>query len=397
MSIYNDDVKYIGRDLKPVPLTVVKTEGDYIFDSENNKYLDFEMGWCIGNMGWSRQEVTNAIKDFVNVPNYVIPGIPGYMYEPWVELAKTLSEILPGHLTKYFRATGGTEAIEIALQAAMSHTKRYEFISVEGAYHGHSLGALSIGASYWRERYPNLLNGCHKINPLLDDKAFEKVEELLKTEKIAAYIAEPIILNAAVEIPQKEFLEKVFKACKQYGTVFIMDEVATGFGRTGKLFGSEHFDIQPDIITLGKALSGGYAALGATAMTEEVAKSMEWEFSFYSTFGWNPLSTVITLANLKYLLSHKDELLTNVNEMSEYFKSRLENMHFPTPAEVRIKGLAIALRFQEENYVYSLVEKAFQNKLLIQALDPFTLTIFPSLTIDKETAQEGLNLLEKSI
>src|SRR5260221_13304397 len=170
MAIYDDDIKYIGRDISPDHLEVVKTEGDYIFDKEGNKFLDFEMGWCIGNIGWSREEVTKAIKNFTNVPNYVIPGIPGYMYEPWVELAKILSDITPGNLTKCFRATGGTEAVEIALQAAMSHTKRTKFISIEGAYHGHSIGALSVGSSYWRERYPNLLEGCYKINPPLNEK-----------------------------------------------------------------------------------------------------------------------------------------------------------------------------------------------------------------------------------
>lgn len=396
MNIAQKDEQYVGRDLPAAPLEVVKTEGDYIFDREGNKFLDFEMGWCVGNIGWGRSEVTQAIKDFTG-PTYVVPGIPGYMYEPWVELAELLSKITPGKLTKSFRATGGTEAVETALQAAMSHTKRHKFISIEGGYHGHSIGAMSVGASFFREWYPNLLDGCYKINAPLDEKAAEEVEKLLATKEIAAFIAEPIICNLGVEIPTKEFFQRVYKACKENGTLFIMDEVATGFGRTGKLFGAEHYDLEPDIMTLGKGLTGGYAALGVTIMTDEVAKSMAFEFSQYSTFGWQPLNAVITLANVKALLSKKEELLANVNKISEYFKKRLESMKFKYPAKIKVKGLAMAVHFEKEGYVQEIINNAFNNKLLLLQLTPTILTLFPTLNITEEVAKEGLDLLEKSL
>ncbi|MDA1079821.1 MAG: aspartate aminotransferase family protein [bacterium] len=390
------DERYIGRDLKAFPLEIAGSDGSYLIDKNGQRYIDFEMGWCVGNIGWSQNEVTEAIKNFTG-PTYVVPGMPGYMYEPWVELAELLAQITPGKLTKSFRATGGTEAVETALQAAMSHTKRHKFISIEGSYHGHSLGAMSVGGSHFREWYPNLLEGCFKIAAPLNDAAAEKVEKLLETKEIAAFIAEPIICNLGVEIPTKEFFQRVAKACKANGTLFIVDEVATGFGRTGKLFAAEHYDLEPDIITLGKALTGGYAALGAAVMTEEVAKSMAFGFSHYSTFGWQPLNAVITLANLRALLKRKDELLTNVAEMSEYFKQRLEAMPFKQKAKVKIKGLAIAVHFEEEGYAEQIVNTAFENKLLLQQLSPTALTIFPNLVIDKSTAKEGLDLLEESI
>jgi acetylornithine/succinyldiaminopimelate/putrescine aminotransferase len=176
-----------------------------------------------------------------------------------------------------------------------------------------------------------------------------------------------------------------------------MDEVATGFGRTGKLFASEHYNLEPDIITLGKGLTGGYAALGATVMTDEVAKSMAYEFSHYSTFGWQPLNAVITLAHVKALLKRKDELLNNVSDMSNYFKQRLEAMPFRETATVKVKGLAIAVHFEKEGYVEEIVNNAFKNKLLLLQLTPTAFTIFPNLMIDMETAKEGLDLLEKSI
>ena len=288
-KIIQEDAKYIGRDFPAELIEYSKTQGSFVYDAKGNKYIDFLMGWNIGNVGWGVKEIREVIKNY-NGPDYVNPSS---LYAPWVELAKILISITPGKMAKVFRATGGTEAVEIALQAAMSYTKRTKFISIEGSYHGHSIGAMSIGMSYFRTQYSNLLPNCYKIDPPLDVRAAEKVVNLLKNRDIAAYISEPIINNLGVVIPTPEFYQIVSQACKKTGTLFIMDEVATGFGRTGMLFASEHYNLQPDILCLGKALTGGYAAMGATLMTEEIAKSMQWNFSFYSTFGWHPLNTKV--------------------------------------------------------------------------------------------------------
>lgn len=395
MSVLQQDTKYLGRDLKPFPIQISKSDGSYLYDAEDKKYIDFVMGWCVGNIGWGQEEIKKEIQKFLG-PEYVLPGIPGYLYEPWAKLAQILADITPGKLTKSFRATGGTEAVEIALQAAMSYTKRSEFISIEGAYHGHSIGTMSVGSSNFRKWYTNLLPNCYKITPPLNEKAAEEIEKLLKTQKIAAYISEPIVINAAVEVPTKEYYQRVYAACKKYGTVFIMDEVASGFGRTGKLFGSEYYNLEPDIMCLGKGLTGGYGAMGATIMTEELAKSFAFEFSFYSTFGWHPLNAVATLANVEYIVKQKDTILKNVHEMSNYFKTRLEAMSFASPLDIRIKGLAIALDFKEVGYVNKITTRAMKNGLLLHP-DPQTLMIFPNLNIDKKTAKEGLDILEKSL
>lgn len=395
MNTLQKDQQFLGRDVKPFPLQITKSDGSYLYDEKGKKYIDFVMGWCVGNIGWGQEEIKKEIHKFLG-PEYVLPGIPGYLYEPWAKLAELLAEITPGKLTKSFRATGGTESVEIALQAAMSHTKRSKFISIEGAYHGHSIGTMSVGSSNFRKWYTNLLPDCYKIEPPLNEKAAEKIEALLKTKEIAAYISEPIVINASVEVPAKEYYERVYKACKKYGTVFIMDEVASGFGRTGKLFASEYYHLEPDIMCLGKGITGGYGAMGATIMTEELAKSFAFEFSFYSTFGWHPLNAVATLANVTYLVKHKDQILKNVNEMSKYFKTRFEAMSFSFPVDIRMKGLAIALEFQEVGYIDKIVTKAMTNGLLMHP-DPQTLMIFPNLNIDKKTAKEGLDILEQSL
>lgn len=393
VDVLQKDAQFLGRDVPAVPIEVVKTQGNYVYDAKGKRYIDFLMGWCVGNIGWGVPEVEKAIADF-DGPDYINPY---YLYKPWADLAELLASIAPGKLKKAFRATGGTEAVEIALQAAMVHTGRTKFVSIEGAYHGHSIGAMSVGMSYFREKYSNLLPGCYKIKPPLDKKAALEVEKLLSKGDVAAYISEPIICNLAVVLPTEEYWEIVQRACKKYRTIFIVDEVATGFGRTGKLFASEWFGLQPDIMTLGKGLTGGYGAMGVAIMTEEIANSMEFNFSFYSTFGWHPRNTVAALANVRYLVKHKETVLKNVHQRSTYFEERLRGMRFRYPTEIRAKGLAIGLETTQHGYFIDVMNRCLKKGLLVSELGPFALTLFPALVIDRETAKEGLDILESCL
>ncbi len=393
MNTEEKDKKYLGRGGGPKKLEVAHSQGNYVIDAKGRKYIDFYMGWCVGNVGWGVKEIIREVKKF-NGPDYVSPN---YLYKPWSELAELLAKITPGNLTKSFRATGGTEAVEIALQAAMAHTKRNKFISIEGSYHGHSIGAMSIGMSGFRSWYKNLLPGCYKINPPLNAAAAKKIEKLLSKRDIAAYISEPIICNLGVEVPTQEFFDIVQRACKKYGTLFIMDEVATGFGRTGKMFGSEHYNLKPDIMCLAKGLTGGFGALGTAIMTPEVAKSMEFGFSFYSTFGWHPLNVQAAIANINYLLKHKTEFLNNANTIGKYFKERLEKMKFKYPAEIRIKGLAIGVRFANDGYSGQIIKQALHKGLLIADATSKDFIIYPPVNISRNVAKQGLDILESCI
>lgn len=387
------DKKYLGREGNPRPIVVSRQKGPYVWDEKGKRYIDFFMGWCVGNVGWNVKEIVSRMKKY-HGPTYVSPM---YLYKGWAELAELLAKITPGKLTKSFRATGGTEAIEIALQAAMTHTKRHKFISIEGSYHGHSVAAMSIGSSDFRHWYKNLLNHCNKIEPPLDKKAAKKVVALLRKRDIAAFIAEPIVCNLAVEIPTKEFFAIVSAACKKYGTVFIADEVATGFGRTGKMFACEHYDLKPDIMTVAKGATGGFGALGATIMTPDVAKSFEFSFSFYSTFGWHPLNVEATAQNIRYLLRHKTVFLKNAHELSIYFTERLHAMRLPYSAQVRIKGLAIGIVFNKKGYVGKLISRCLENGLLIADATLYSIVMYPPLNLDKKVAKRGLDIFEKCL
>src|SRR5688572_33053872 len=153
----------------------------------------------------------------------------------------------------------------------MIHTGRRALLSLEGSYHGNSLAGLSIGASDNRERIKNLLPYCGKITPPLDAKALRRIEQRLKRREVAAFIVEPISINLGVLIPEKEIIRRVRDLCRHYGTLFIADEVASGFGRTGRVFACEHFELDPDMLCVAKAMSGGLAPIGAVIATATIA------------------------------------------------------------------------------------------------------------------------------
>lgn len=391
MSQSAKERRFLARDLT-AELEVRKSTGSFVFDEKGKKYIDFVMGWCVGNLGWGNAELTKRIRNF-NGPDYVYPG---YSYKPWAELAELLAKITPGKLAKSFRATGGSEAVEIALQAAMVHTGRQKFISLEDSYHGNTIGALSIGSSENREYCKNLLRNCAKIRPPLNTKALDEIKAQLKQRDVAAFILEPISINLGVLVPQKAFMTELQRLCKKYRTLLIADEVATGFGRTGRLFASEHFDMKPDILCMGKAITGGVAPMGATIMTRAVAQSMEEHGTFYSTYGWHPLSVQVAIANVRYILQHQKKLLRNVEERSDFFRTRLSYLQFKQPVTLRIQGLAIGIDLGDEDYASKIQSRCRKQGLLI-TIEGSTLLLFPALNIDQSIAEKAMDILERSI
>jgi acetylornithine/N-succinyldiaminopimelate aminotransferase len=391
-SVKRVDRRYMGRDSPPDDLQVVRSRGSYVQGADERRYVDFTAGWCVGNLGWDVPEIRARLRRF-HGPDYIYPS---HLYGPWTELARQLADITPGRLQRSYRATGGTEAVEIALQLAMAATGRSKFVSIEDSYHGNSLGTMSVGASEYRESLPNLLRGCLKLKRPLDGNAVDRVERLLRKRDVAAFIMEPIICNLGALVPDVEFMRGLQRLCRRYGTLLILDEVATGFGRTGRLFGAELFGLAPDILTLAKAITGGHAAMGATIATERVARAAEGKINVYSTYGWHPLSVEAALANLAYLRAHQRQLLKNVAERSEDFRSRLYQMDFGSPLDIRVTGLAIGLEFEEQAYAGALADRCREAGLILGS-DDDTLTLFPALTISRRTVHEGLDILERCL
>lgn len=389
MNLRTLDEKYLGRGSDPQNIEVVKAKGSYVYDAKGKRFIDFTMGWCVGNLGWGNDEIRKKLKAF-NGPDYVTPH---QMYKSWAELGKLLAEITPGKLQKSFRTTSGTESVEIALQAAITHTGRHKFISVEGAYHGDSIAARSVGSPDFGKWHP--LFPCYRLSPPLNAKTADHAETLLKNKDIAGLIMEPVICNLNVLIPEREFMDRIQALCKKYGTLLIIDEVATGFGRTGKMFACEHYELEPDILCLAKSITAGFAPMGATVMTDAVAKSLHHD-SPYSTYGWHPRSVEAALATIQFLLKYKKEIQDNTLDMGAYFSERLSQMNFQGHVEINIMGLAIGVKLNSESYASEIVEKSRKHGLLISEGDS-GFTLFPALDIDFKTAKAGLDILEECI
>lgn len=391
MKTKTKDRTYLGLS-STENIEIEKSRDSHLFDTHGNSYIDFFSGWCVGNFGWGNKQIQKAIKASKS-PEYVPPG---FIYRPWSELGELLVSLAPGKLKKCFRATGGTESVDGALQIAMLHTKRSQFISIEEAYHGNSIAALSIGSNDNRKKFGNLLQKCHKIRPPLDSIALKKIESILRKQEVAAFIMEPIICNLAVLIPDYDFMQKLQKLCRKYGTLLIMDEVASGFGRTGKIFASSHFDIEPDILTIGKAMSGGYGAIGGILTTDDIADSLQEDFYFYSTYGWHPFSVDASLAAIKFLKKNQKSIFSNVKNIHDLFLTKLKEMPFKESIIINAIGLAFGIKIDNLDYLGQIKNRAKRNGLLLTTEGGF-LGLFPSLTIDARTAAAGLEILKKSV
>jgi len=361
------DRRFLARDSEADDLEVVKAKGSFVIDARGKRYIDFVTGWCVGNLGWANDEIEDAIRDFKG-PNYVDPSS---LYAPWTELAELLISIVPGKLKKCIRTTTGTESVEAALQAARTHTKRTKFLALEDSYHGNSIAAQDLD---------------RKVAPPTSQKAVDKLETLLKRRDVAAVILEPIPCNLGVLIFEKEVMQRVQQLCRKYGTLLIADEVADGFGRTGTLFACEHYDLQPDILCLAKAITSGYAPMGATIVTEAVARSIK-DQAFYSTFGWHPLSVAAALANVRYIIKHREKLLASANAVSDYLRDRLVEMEFD---QVRASGMAIGA---DRKNASDAIDRCRRKGLLLTGYDE-TLTLFPPLNTTMKTARAAMDILE---
>lgn len=391
-EVKDKDQKYFARGSKAMDLEVVKAKGSFIYDATGKEYIDFLGGAGVGSLGWGNPEIEKAIRNN-DRPSYVYPN---FYYKGWSELAELLAQITPGDLEKSFRVTGGSEAVEAALEIAMMYTGRKKILSVEGSYHGNTIGALSIGATSSQKNFPNLLEGCLKLTPPLDENCLDQVQGFLASEEVAAVIMEPIIVNLGVIIPERKFMEGLYRLCKKYGTLLIMDEAITGFGRTGKMFATEHYDIQPDILCMAKAISAGHSGMGAVITTRQIASKVEGKIGLYSSYGWHPVSVDASIAMIKYLMENKEFVFDNIRQLSTLFHEEITKLPFKQKPIVRIKGLAIGIDLHNEDYTSKVKEKAFKNGLLMNT-EGSSLLFLPNFLMQKKTVEDGIELLKNCI
>ncbi|MDD5147905.1 MAG: aspartate aminotransferase family protein [Candidatus ainarchaeum sp.] len=370
--------EYLFRD-RHWPIDVAATNGSYLINKAGKKYLDFKTGWGVGNCGWNNKALNSAIKHFKG-PTYVMPT---YYYEQWETLAKKIVSLMPGSNYSCFRATGGTEAVEIALKISKAYNKRKKFIAFDNAYHGQSLACMALVGLH-EDKFGPYPNDYLRLKAGDWEKTTRQAVEAIQSREFCAFISEPIITNLGAIVPPVSFFKEVKNACEETGTIFIMDEVVTGFGRTGKWFGFEHFGIEPDIITIAKGFSSGYAAIGATIAGAKIAESMRFDFSNYSTFGWHPLSTEAALAAISY--SQKKALVKKSGTMGKYLAKKLSGFCKP-------EGKGLCIGFETKNP--QIKRACLKDGLIIGEIEN-RVVLFPPLEIQKKEIDKAAGIIRKN-
>ena len=380
--------KYVARTYARTPIALVKGKGVKVWDADGKEYLDFLAGIAVNSLGHCHPAIVRAIRSqsqrLLHVSNL-------YHIQPQAELARELCR--HSFADRVFFCNSGAEANEAAIKLARRYGLeklggKYEVISTHNSFHGRTLATLTAtGQEKVRAGYDPLPDGFRQV-PYNDLGA---VEGAIDEKKTAAILVEPIQAEGGVIVPDESYLRGLREICDQRGVLLIFDEVQTGMGRTGKLFGYEHFGIQPDIMTLAKALGGGLP-LGAMLAREEIASSFG-PGSHASTFGGNPVSCSAGLAVMHALL--QGGVLKNCAQMGKYFVKGLEALkqRFSFIREIRGKGLIIGVELEIEGS--KIADGCMEAGLLMNCTAYKVLRFVPPLTIKKNEIDRGLAILEK--
>jgi acetylornithine/succinyldiaminopimelate/putrescine aminotransferase len=359
----------------PLALEIVKAEGCLLYDAAGKEYIDLVGGVSVANTGHRHPKVMEAILKQLDAYLHVM--VYGEFIEtPQVQYAKLLTDHLPASLNSVYFTNSGAEATEGGMKLAKRVTGRTQIISFNRSYHGSTQGALSVmGDEYWRNAYrPLLPDVVH-----LEYNSFESLDSI--TEKTACVIAETIQAEAGIIIPSKEWMKALRKKCDTTGTLLVLDEIQAAFGRTGKLWGFEHFDIIPDILLLGKALGGGMP-LGAFIAD----KKLMWQLTenpvlgHITTFGGHPVCCAAGMAAMKVLIDEK--IIDLVKKKEDLFLSLLKHPKIKT---TRCFGLWMAIEFDSFEMNKKVIDKCIENGLLLDwfLFAPGCLRISPPLIISE--------------
>jgi acetylornithine/succinyldiaminopimelate/putrescine aminotransferase len=373
----------------PLALEIVKADGCYLFDQQGKKYLDLIGGISVANVGHRHSKVVDAIQKQLDAYMHIM--VYGeFVQSPQVQYAQLLTQHLPGSLNSVYFTNSGAEAVEGAMKLAKRVTGRTEIIAFKNSYHGSTQGALSIiGDEYWRNAFRPLLPGIQHLNY----NSFDDLQFI--TERTACVIAETIQAEAGIIVPQNEWLKALQERCKEVGALFILDEIQAGFGRTGRLWGFEHFGIVPDVLLLGKALGGGMP-LGAFIADKKMMDVFTDNpmLGHITTFGGHPVCCAAGLAALKVLLEEK--LAENVQQKETLFKQLLVH---PKIKSVNSFGLWMAVEFDSFETAKKIIDRCIESGLLTDwfLFASNCLRISPPLIITEEEIKKAAAIIITSI
>ena len=402
------------------PLVVDKAKGLWVHDVDGNIFLDFTSGIAVNATGHCHPQVVKAIQ--MQAKKLLHMSGTDFYYTPQIILAEKLANLAPGKGTKrvYF-GNSGAEAVEAAFKLARWHTKRELNIAFFGAFHGRTMGALSLTASktIQKKHYNPLVPGithipyayCYRCAYNLsypkcglycahwvEDALFRTI---VPAEEVAAIFVEPIQGEGGYIVPPPEFHKELYKIAKKYGILYVADEVQSGMGRTGKMFAMQHFGVTADIMSLAKGIASGMP-LGATIAP---AKIMNWEAgSHASTFGGNPLSCQAAMATIELL---ENNMMKNAANQGKRLIESLREMQktYECMGDVRGKGLMVAVELVKDRHTKApatewrsrIIKKTFEKGLLLLGCGENSIRFSPSLSITSNEVDTGLSIFEESV
>ncbi|MEM0301939.1 MAG: aspartate aminotransferase family protein [Archaeoglobaceae archaeon] len=373
MDWIEKEKKLIPQVYKRQNVVFERGEGCYLYDLNGKKYLDLVAGIACIAIGHSHPEfvsrVCEQLKKLVHVSNL-------YYTTPQIALAEKLQKLTG--MDRFFFCNSGTEAMEASLKFARKATGKKKFVAFKNAFHGRTMGALSVT---YKEKFRKA------FEPLIQPVEFANFNDIADLEKkvdreTSAVILELIQGEAGVYPAEKEFVKAIFELKEKHGFLVIFDEVQTGFGRTGRWFAKEHYGFEPDIMAMAKAMGSGFP-IGCSAIKEEVAEKLE-KGDHGSTFGGNPLACTASLATIEIMEKYK--LVENAEKMGDYFMKRLKELY----SEVRGKGLMIGFKVSNAE---DLVKKALEKGLILNATSEENIRLVPPLVIGKEEIDLAIEIL----
>ena len=386
MKLIKDFLKYQAKTTPhPLSIEIKNAFGSHIVDCDNKKYLDFIAGVSVCNLGHSNPVIIKAIEK--QIKKYMHVMVYGeFALEPSVKLSKKIASKISKNLEVVFLTNSGTEAVEGSLKLAKRYTGRKEIIAAYNSYHGSTHGSLStVGVSYMQEKFQPLLPMVNFIN-------FNQDKDLYKiSSNTACVILETIQGGAGFILPEKNFLKKVKKRCKEVGALLILDEIQPGFGRTGKLFGYQNYDVEPDILIFGKAFGGGLP-IGGFCSSKKIMNSLSFDpkLGHISTFGGNPVISSAAYAAIRELYDKK--IMNKINSKEKLFRKYLKH---PLIKKINGRGLMLALILQKSSIADYLVKDCLKNGLILFWLlwEKKAVRITPPLTIENNQIKLGCQII----
>jgi acetylornithine/succinyldiaminopimelate/putrescine aminotransferase len=378
---------------EPMGLVVADARGAVVRDVEGNEYLDLLAGMGVANVGHAHPEVLAAVS--TQAARHLHVMVYGeFVQEPQVRLATRLAGLLSAPLSTVYFTSSGAEAVDGALKTARKATRRQRFVAFTGGFHGDTWGALSVGGNALYQRPFEPLLPEVELLPFDDERALARIDE-----RTAAVIVEPVQAEGGVRIPGREFLPALRRRCDAVGALLVLDEVVTAFGRTGRLFGHQHWNVVPDLVVLAKALGGGMP-LGAFVGSPSLMRTLGADppLAHVTTFGGHPVSCAAGLAALEIL--HRDRLVDRAAQLGDQLLQRLRALIGRGGlATVRGLGLLLGLEFTDADSCARFVIRAWQQRLILNwTLHRDTVVrLTPPLTLSDAQADQALTRIAAAL